>query len=77
GCPSKIHICEVYIELELDSRNTGQSKFSTHRKEPDEVKIISVVFEGKTTGTPIGLIIKNHDQKSKDYSEIKVKFRPG
>nr|AAV29123.1 NT02FT0667 [synthetic construct] len=77
GCPSNIPLCEADIQLELDRRKPGQSKFTTQRKEPDEVKIISGVFEGKTTGTPIGLIIKNQDQKSKDYSEIKDKFRPG
>lgn len=77
GCPSNIPLCEADIQLELDRRKPGQSKFTTQRKEPDEVKIISGVFEGKTTGTPIGLIIKNQDQKSKDYGEIKDKFRPG
>ncbi|MCL4123942.1 UNVERIFIED_CONTAM: hypothetical protein GTU68_042033 [Idotea baltica] len=77
GCPANIEITEADIQLELDRRKPGQSKFTTQRKEPDEVKIISGVFEGKTTGTPIGLIIKNQDQKSKDYSEIKDKFRPG
>ncbi|AHB98031.1 chorismate synthase [Francisella orientalis LADL 07-285A] len=77
GCPSNISLCEADIQFELDRRKPGQSKFTTQRKEPDEVKIISGVFEGKTTGTPIGLIIKNQDQKSKDYGEIKDKFRPG
>ncbi|WP_150465299.1 chorismate synthase [Francisella sp. SYW-2] len=77
GCPSNIPLCEADIQFELDRRKPGQSKFTTQRKEPDEVKIISGVFEGKTTGTPIGLIIKNQDQKSKDYGEIKDKFRPG
>ena len=77
GCPANIELSEKDIQIELDRRKPGQSKFTTQRKEPDEVKIISGVFEGKTTGTPIGLIIKNQDQKSKDYSEIKDKFRPG
>lgn len=77
GCPSNIPLCEADIQTELDRRRPGQSKFTTQRKEPDEIKIISGVFEGKTTGTPIGLIIKNQDQKSKDYGDIKDKFRPG
>ncbi|AIT09308.1 chorismate synthase [Candidatus Francisella endociliophora] len=77
GCPSNIPLCEADIQLELDRRKPGQSKFTTQRKEPDEVKIISGVFEGRTTGTPIGLVIKNQDQKSKDYGDIKDKFRPG
>jgi chorismate synthase len=59
GCPANIELCEADIQIELDRRKPGQSKFTTQRKEPDEVKIISGVFEGKTTGTPIGLIIKN------------------
>lgn len=77
GCPAGIELTEADIQIELDRRKPGQSKYTTQRKEPDEVKIISGVFEGKTTGTPIGLIIKNTDQKSQDYSEIKDKFRPG
>ena len=77
GCPANIELCEADIQIELDRRKPGQSKFTTQRKEPDEVKIISGIFEGKTTGTPIGLIIKNQDQKSKDYGDIKDKFRPG
>ena len=77
GCPANIDLCEENIQTELDRRKPGQSKFTTQRKEPDDIKIISGIFEGKTTGTPIGLIIKNQDQKSKDYSDIKDKFRPG
>lgn len=77
GCPANIELCEADIQLELDRRKPGQSKFTTQRQEADEIKIISGIFEGKTTGTPIGLLIKNQDQKSKDYSEIKDKFRPG
>jgi chorismate synthase len=77
GCPSNIPVCEADIQIDLDRRKPGQSKFTTQRKEPDQVKIISGVFEGKTTGTPIGLVIKNQDQKSKDYGDIKDKFRPG
>ncbi|AJC49508.1 chorismate synthase [Allofrancisella guangzhouensis] len=77
GCPANIELSEADIQPDLDRRKPGQSKFTTQRKESDEVKIISGVFEGKTTGTPIGLVIKNQDQKSKDYEEIKDKFRPG
>lgn len=77
GCPANIELSEADIQIELDRRKPGQSKFTTQRKEADEVKIISGVFEGRTTGTPIGLIIKNQDQKSKDYGDIKDKFRPG
>ncbi|KEI35384.1 chorismate synthase [Francisella sp. W12-1067] len=77
GCPANIELSEADIQQDLDRRKPGQSKFTTQRKEPDEVKIISGIFEGKTTGTPIGLVIKNQDQKSKDYGEIKDKFRPG
>ncbi|APC97161.1 chorismate synthase [Francisella frigiditurris] len=77
GCPPNIPLTEEDIQIELDRRKPGQSKYTTQRKEPDEVKIISGVFEGKTTGTPIGLVIKNQDQKSQDYGDIKDKFRPG
>lgn len=77
GCPSLIPLSEVDIQPFLDARKPGQSKFTTQRREPDEVKILSGVFEGKTTGTPISLIIYNQDQKSKDYSEIAEKYRPG
>lgn len=76
GCPSMIELCEADIQKYLDRRKPGQSKFTTQRQENDEVKILSGVFEGKTTGTPISLIIHNQDQRSKDYSEIKDKFRP-
>lgn len=76
GCPSMIDLCEEDIQKYLDRRKPGQSKFTTQRQEEDKVKILSGVFEGKTTGTPISLIIFNQDQKSKDYSEIKDKFRP-
>jgi chorismate synthase len=76
GCPSMIDLDESYIQQFLDKRRPGQSKFTTQRQEGDKVKILSGVFEGKTTGTPISLIIYNEDQKSGDYSEIKDKFRP-
>lgn len=77
GVPPRIALSEADIQAFLDRRKPGQSRFTTQRKEPDEVKIISGVFEGRTTGTPIGLLIENVDQKSKDYGEIKDKFRPG
>lgn len=77
GCPPNIPLTPSDIQNELDRRKPGQSKFVTQRKEQDIVQIISGVFEGKTTGTPIGLIIQNQDQKSKDYENIKDKFRPG
>jgi chorismate synthase len=76
GCPSMIELCEDDIQKYLDKRKPGQSKFTTQRKEDDKVKILSGVFDGKTTGTPISLIIYNQDQKSGDYSDIKDKFRP-
>jgi chorismate synthase len=76
GCPSLISLSEKDIQPFLDKRKPGQSKFTTQRREADEVKILSGVFEGKTTGTPISLIIHNTDQKSKDYGDIKDKFRP-
>lgn len=77
GCPSLISLSEADIQPFLDKRKPGQNKFTTQRREADEVKILSGVFEGKTTGTPISLIIYNQDQKSKDYGDIKDKFRPG
>ena len=76
GCPSMIDLCESDIQKYLDRRRPGQSKFTTQRQEDDEVKILSGVFEGKTTGTPISLIIYNQDQRSQDYGDIKDKFRP-
>ncbi|MBX2834012.1 MAG: chorismate synthase [Micavibrio sp.] len=77
GVPPRIALDETYIQKFLDRRKPGQSRHTTQRKEPDEVEILSGVFEGQTTGTPIALLIRNQDQKSKDYSEIKDKFRPG
>ncbi len=76
GCPPGIEIDEALIQEDLDRRKPGQSRFTTQRKEEDKVKILSGVFEGKTTGTPIGMIIENTDQRSKDYSKIKDLFRP-
>ncbi len=77
GVPPNIPIDESYIQQFLDLRKPGQNKYTTQRKEADEVQILSGVFEGVTTGTPIGLLIHNTDQKSKDYGDIKDKFRPG
>ena len=77
GCPPLIQLKEQDIQKELDKRKPGQSKFTTQRKEGDNVEILSGVFEGKTTGTPISLIIYNEDMRSKDYTDIKNKFRPG
>ncbi len=77
GVPPLIDLCEADIQVWLDKRKPAQSRYTTQRQESDTVKILSGVFEGKTTGTPISLVIQNEDQKSKDYSEIKDKFRPG
>lgn len=76
GCPAGVQIDEDFIQSELQRRKPGQSKITTQRKEEDIVEILSGTFEGKTTGTPIGLLIRNKDQKSKDYSHIADKFRP-
>lgn len=77
GVPPMLDLCEEDIQVYLDERKPGQSKYTTQRKEPDTVKILSGVFEGKTTGTPIQLMIENTDQRSKDYGEISKSFRPG
>ncbi|MBN3860443.1 chorismate synthase [Neisseriaceae bacterium PsAf] len=77
GCPPGLVIDEDMIQKELDKRKPGTSKFVTQRREPDQVEILSGTFEGRTTGTPIALIIFNQDQRSKDYSTIKSQFRPG
>lgn len=77
GCPAGMPLTEADLQPDLDRRKPGQSKFTTQRREADEVKILSGIFEGKTTGTPIALLIENTDQRSKDYSEIAKKFRPG
>lgn len=76
GCPPGIELSEEDLQGDLDRRKPGQSRYTTQRREGDEVKILSGVFEGKTTGTPIGLVIENTDQRSKDYSKIKDQFRP-
>ncbi|RLK50193.1 chorismate synthase [Alkalispirillum mobile] len=77
GCPPGLPLSEADLQHDLDRRRPGTSKFTTQRKEPDQVRILSGVFEGYTTGTPIGLLIENQDQRSKDYSEIAQRFRPG
>ena len=77
GCPPNINIKEQDIQIELNKRKPGQSKFTSQRKEDDKVQIVSGLFEGKTTGTPISLIIYNKDARSRDYETIKNKFRPG
>lgn len=76
GCPAGLEIDESFIQSELDRRKPGQSKITTQRKEADGFEILSGVFEGKSTGTPISILIRNQDQKSKDYSHIADKFRP-
>ncbi|MFZ4860811.1 chorismate synthase [Sphingobacterium sp. Mn56C] len=76
GCPPNIEIDEAFIQSELDKRKPGQSKITTQRKESDTAQLLSGVFEGKSTGTPIAIVIPNEDQRSKDYSHIMDKFRP-
>ncbi|WP_114751561.1 chorismate synthase [Pleomorphovibrio marinus] len=76
GCPAGVAIDEEFIRQEMQRRKPGQSKITTQRKEEDEIQILSGVFEGKSTGTPIAIVILNTDQKSKDYSHIADKFRP-
>lgn len=76
GCPPGLELCEADMQKDLDRRKPGTSRHTTQRREADEVRILSGVFEGKTTGTPIGLIIENTDQRSKDYSKISEQFRP-
>lgn len=77
GCPAGVELCEEDVQAMLDRRKPGQSKFTTPRKEDDEVHILSGVFEGKTTGTPISMVIYNKTQRSSDYSEIASYYRPG
>jgi chorismate synthase len=77
GCPPRIPLSEADIQPYLDRRRPGQSRFTTQRQEPDQVRILSGVFEGLTTGTPIALMIENVDQRSKDYGNIARSFRPG
>jgi chorismate synthase len=77
GCPPGLEITEAELQVDLDRRKPGTSRHTTQRREPDQVKILSGVFDGRTTGTPIGLLIENTDQRSKDYSSIANTFRPG
>jgi chorismate synthase len=77
GCPPGMELSAADIQGDLDRRRPGRNRHTTQRNEPDQVKILSGVFEGKTTGTPIGLLVENTDQRSKDYGDIKDKFRPG
>ena len=77
GCPPNIPLKEAEIQIEMNKRRPGQSKFTSQRKEDDKINILSGVFEGKTTGTPISMIIYNKDMRSRDYETIKNKFRPG
>ena len=77
GCPPGMELSEADIQGDLDRRRPGRNRHTTQRNEPDQVRILSGVFEGKTTGTPIGLMVENTDQRSKDYGDIKDKFRPG
>lgn len=76
GCPPGLELSEEDLQCDLDRRKPGQSRYTTQRREADQVKILSGVFEGKTTGTPIGLLIENTDQRSRDYSNIKDLYRP-
>ncbi len=76
GCPPGLPLCEADLQNDLDRRKPGTSRHTTQRREPDQVRILSGVFEGVTTGTPIGLLIENTDQRSKDYGKIKDQFRP-
>jgi len=76
GCPPGLELSEADLQVDLDRRKPGQSRYTTQRREDDLVRILSGVFEGKTTGTPIGMIIENTDQRSKDYSKIRDQFRP-
>src|SRR3954470_10712170 len=77
GCPPGIALSEADIQPDLERRRTGTSRHTSQRKESDQVKILSGVFEGQTTGTPIGLLIENEDQRSRDYRNIADSFRPG
>jgi chorismate synthase len=77
GCPPGLELQEADLQADVDRRRPGTSKFTTQRREPDTVRILSGVFEGRTTGTPIGLLVENEDQRSRDYDKIKDRFRPG
>jgi chorismate synthase len=77
GCPPGLELSEADIQPELERRRTGTSRYTSQRKEPDQVRLLSGVFEGRTTGTPIGMVVENTDQRSRDYEKIKDRFRPG
>src|ERR1700759_987132 len=77
GCPPGLALTEADLQADVERRRPGTSKFTTQRRESDTVRILSGVFEGKTTGTPIGLLVENEDQRSRDYEKIKDRFRPG
>jgi chorismate synthase len=77
GCPPGLELSEADLQVDVDRRRPGTSQFTSQRREPDTVRILSGVFEGKTTGTPIGLLVQNEDQRSRDYEKIKDRFRPG
>ncbi|HQW09250.1 MAG TPA: chorismate synthase [Steroidobacteraceae bacterium] len=77
GCPPGLELCEADLQPDIDRRRTGTSKFTSQRREADQVRILSGVFGGRTTGTPIGLLIENTDARSRDYEKIKDRFRPG
>src|SRR5246127_5444485 len=77
GCPPGLELGEADLQADVDRRRPGTSQFTSQRREPDTVRIRSGVFEGKTTGTPIGLLVENEDQRSRDYQKIKDRFRPG
>ena len=77
GCPPGLPLTEADLQADVDRRRPGTSKFTSQRRESDTVRILSGVFEGRTTGTPIGLLVENEDQRSRDYDKIKDRFRPG
>jgi chorismate synthase len=77
GCPPGLALTEADIQADVERRRSGMSQYTSQRREPDTVRILSGVFEGKTTGTPIGLLVENQDQRSRDYDKIKDRFRPG
>jgi chorismate synthase len=77
GCPPGLALCEADLQGDVDRRRPGTSQFTSQRKEPDTVRILSGVFEGRTTGSPIGVLVENEDQRSRDYEKIKDRFRPG
>jgi chorismate synthase len=77
GCPPGLPLTEIELQADVERRRSGTSQFTSQRREPDTVRILSGVFEGRTTGTPIGLLVENQDQRSRDYDKIKDRFRPG